>query len=146
MDPGPADQQPQRPTRERQDDALSEQLPDDAPARSADRRADSDFAAAAGRPDQQQVRDVGAGDEQHKADRPSVDQQGLLDVAAYDHVADRLHAERPLRSERGRKLRAIILGRRLHPRVCLLQRDARLQPAERLKVVALIGRVRIELK
>src|SRR5207302_692483 len=50
------------------DDALDEQLPDDASAGGAERRADGELAAPAYAAREQQVRDVGARDEQHGAD------------------------------------------------------------------------------
>ena len=52
---------------QRQHDALGEQLADDAAARAADRGADRDLAPASGRAHEQQVGDVGAGDEQDEA-------------------------------------------------------------------------------
>ena len=109
---GPADEQPEHAAGERQHDALGQQLPDDAAARSADRGADRDLAPAAGGAHEQQVGDVGAGDQQHEADGAAVDQQRRLDVAADDDVANRLHAERVLRPDRRRELRAEVLRRR----------------------------------
>ena len=55
-------------------------------------------------------------------------------------------AEAAVRAERVRKLALVVLGGRRDPRLRLLERDARLQPAGRLEVVALVGRVRRELE
>jgi hypothetical protein len=50
-------------------------LPDDPPARRAERRADRQLAAARDAAGEQQVRDVRAGDEQHERDRALQDEQ-----------------------------------------------------------------------
>ena len=60
---------------ERQQHAFGQQLADDAAAAGADRGADRDLALPAGGADQQQVGDVGAGDQQHEADRAEQHQQ-----------------------------------------------------------------------
>ena len=54
---------------ERQEDALHQQLPHQAPARRANRHAHGDLTRALRRARQQQVGDVGAGDQEHEADR-----------------------------------------------------------------------------
>ena len=63
------------------------------PRDAAERRADGDLALAAGGAHQQQVGDVGAGDEQHEADGAGEHEQRLADVAD-QHLADRIDAER----------------------------------------------------
>ena len=103
-DAGPSDEQPEHSAGERQHDALGQELADDAPARAADGGADRDLAAASGRADEQQVRDVCARDQQHEADRATVDQQRLPRLVADDDVADRADAERVLRPDGVRKL------------------------------------------
>ena len=77
---------------QRQHHALGQQLPNDAAAAGADRRADRDLALAARGAHEQQVRDVGAGDQQHKADRAQQDEQRRPDVAD-DLVLQQLDAE-----------------------------------------------------
>ena len=53
-----------------QQQALGEQLPHEAPASRTQRGADGDLLATLGRAGQQEIGHVGAGDEQHEADRP----------------------------------------------------------------------------
>jgi hypothetical protein len=71
-----------------EEDALGEELPDDAAAARAEGDADGDLAPARGGAREQQVGDVGAGDEQHAADGSEED------VDRRAHVADDLVAER----------------------------------------------------
>ena len=56
---------------EGQQHALGQQLPDDAAAARADRGTNGDLTPSARRAHQQQVRDVGAGDQQHEATAPA---------------------------------------------------------------------------
>ena len=65
---------PSTPPIEREQHAFGEQLADDAAAAGADGGADGDLARAAGGARQQQVGDVGAGDQQHAADRAQQDE------------------------------------------------------------------------
>ena len=58
-----------RPGGERQPEVLDQDLLDDAPARRAERTADSQLALPRGRMREQQVRDVRAGNEQQRAER-----------------------------------------------------------------------------
>ena len=120
-------------------------MPRDAAAPGADRRTNRNLAPAAGRANEQQVGDVRARDQQHEADRARQDQQRRLNVP-HQHLLHPLDAEGLVRPERGGKLRAVILGGELQPRTRLLQRDARLQPSGDRKVMALIRRLRIDLK
>src|SRR5262249_39071220 len=53
---------------ERQEKALGEQLANELPWAGAKRRAQTDFAFAGSVADQEEVNDIGAGDEQHEAD------------------------------------------------------------------------------
>ena len=62
---------------ERQHHALGEELADQAAASGADRRAHDDLAAARRGARQQQIGDVGAGDEQHEAHRAEQHEQRL---------------------------------------------------------------------
>jgi hypothetical protein len=63
------DEDSRRAARQAEQHALGQQLPEDARAARADCRADRDFFLASRRARQQQVRDVRAGDQQHKPDR-----------------------------------------------------------------------------
>jgi hypothetical protein len=73
-----SEQQPRQPdrnqqtraaTERRQHGALGQQLPHDAPPAGADREPDGNLPASCRRPRQQQIGDIGAGDQQHQADR-----------------------------------------------------------------------------
>ena len=107
-------------SRQRQHDALGEQLPDDAAARAADRGADGDFPPPAGRPHQQQIGDVGAGDQQHQADGAGQHHQRLAGVS-HQHVADRIDREPAVRAERVRILALVLLGGCRNARLGLLE-------------------------
>ncbi len=74
---------------DRQQRALDQQLADDAPARRAQRDADGHFARAAGRSREQQVRDVGAGDQEYEADRAHQRQEHQLDRPAVHAIVER---------------------------------------------------------
>ena len=62
------------------------------PRAGADGGADGDLPLAAGSAHEQQARHVGAGDQQHEADRPEQHQQQRPGVPD-QRVADRLHRE-----------------------------------------------------
>ena len=91
----PGQEQPDDGPQERQQHALGEQLADDARPAGPHGGPDGDLPAAGGRARQQQVRDVGAGDEKHEAHRPEQRPEGGPDVLHQlvlqpDHV--RAHA------------------------------------------------------
>ena len=115
---------------EREQQALDQQLPDDAPARRAHRVAHRHLARPRRRARQQQVGDVGAGDEQHEADRAHQRQEDDADRAGVEALVERLDdADGQLlvagRVGRGQPLDdAVELGLRLRGR------DAGLQPRE----------------
>ena len=88
-DAEPAEDQAEHAADDRQHDAFGQQLADDPAARAADRRADRDLAPAAGRAHEQEVRDVGAGDEQHEADGADQHEQRRADVPD-ERLPDRL--------------------------------------------------------
>ena len=71
--------------------ALDEQLPDDAPARGAERDAHGDLARAVHRPRQQQVGHVGARDQQHEADRAHHREEHDADRSAVEALVEGLH-------------------------------------------------------
>ena len=75
-------------------DAFGEELADEAGPAGAEGGADGDFFLASGGAGEQEVGDVGAGDEQHEADRAEQHEHGAADIA-YDHFldADDGHAE-----------------------------------------------------
>ena len=68
-DARPRDEQPERAADARQHEALREHLTHELPASGAERRAHRDLAAAAREPREDQVRHVGADDQQQEADR-----------------------------------------------------------------------------
>ena len=73
---------PQRRADRGDQQALRQQLTDDAPARRADREANGDLALARGGARQHQVREVGARDQQHQAGRRQQQPERRLVVAA----------------------------------------------------------------
>ena len=83
---------PPRPLMTRQQHAFDQQLPDDAPARGAERDAHRNLARAIGRARQQQVRDVGARDQQHERDRAHQRQEHGADRSAVLLLVERLDA------------------------------------------------------
>ncbi len=118
----------ERPSDRRQHEALDEQLPHDLPARRAERRAQRELALTGGAARQQQVRDVGAGDEQHESDGAEQQPQRRLRRVAEEVVLERLDAGAPARVGFRKRLREV--GRDgQHVRVGLLKSDAGLQPA-----------------
>ena len=82
--------------RERQHDALGEQLADDTRAARAERRADRNLVPADVGAHEQQVGDVGTRNQQDEADGPGQDQERRSDVAD-DDVLQRLNGEINLR-------------------------------------------------
>ncbi len=65
----------------REDEALGEQLAHEPRASGAERGADRELAVARGRPREQEVGDVGAGNEEHEGDGAGEDEQRGTDVA-----------------------------------------------------------------
>ena len=63
----------------REQAALDQQLAHEAPARRADRRPDRELPPPHARPDQQQVRDVRARNQEHASDRAEEDEQRTFD-------------------------------------------------------------------
>ncbi len=74
---------------ERQGQALDQELEGQAPSRGAHRDAHRDLLLARERSRQEQVRDVGAGDEEHERHRTREDQKGLTDIP--DHLIEKRH-------------------------------------------------------
>ena len=72
------DEQAQRAAKRRQQARLGQQLPHEPPAARADRQAHGHLRRPAGRPRQQQVRDVGAGDQQDEPGDRQQQHQGRL--------------------------------------------------------------------
>jgi hypothetical protein len=71
--------------RERKEEALREELPDDAPARCAKRKPDADLPLARDASREQQVGDVGAADRQ---DQPEGEEQGEKRSSAFMSSAE----------------------------------------------------------
>ena len=122
-------------TENREDETLDHQLPDQTPASRAERRADADFTLTRSRAREQQVGDVGTGDEQHDTDRPKQHEHPRFG-AGPEHVIDQrpdanqviLVPHRVRVQYRRADLRHLSLG--------LLERHARLQPRDALQVIA----------
>ena len=123
--------------------ALDQHLAGQAAAAGADGGADGELLGAALGPDEQEVGDVGAGDEQDDPDRRHHHPQALADVA--DEIVEQRADVRPeprvLHHLDAHPLRRRELGQRDadHPRdvgVDLREGDAGAEPADRLEVVA----------
>jgi len=83
-----SEHQPACGTEQSEHHTLGEELPDEARRSGAQRGANRAFAATGGRTHQQQIRHVGAGDEQHQADRTEQQQQRAPAVA-HHHLGHR---------------------------------------------------------
>ena len=128
---------------ERDDQALGEQLPDDGAAGGAHRGPHGQLALARAAARQQQVGDVGAGDQQQEPDGSQQQPQPLLGRVADEVVAEGLDTDGPP----GFGRRALALDRRAeghHARVRLGDGDAVFQPAHHVEPVVpafqLLGR------
>ncbi len=136
---------PQAAANRREQHAFGQQLRDDAAAGGADGRSNRDLAAAPGGADQQQVGDVGAGDQQDEPDRAEQHVEGRADVG--DHLlAEAANVERLVLVEHAPVLLLVLLGRHLQPGGGLGDRHAGLQLAGDVEVVALVVGVEIELE
>ena len=76
---------------EREENALDEQLPDDAPPGGAEREANGNFARPMRRARQQQIGDVRAGDEQHERDGAHQRPENSFDLRAQDAIEEGGH-------------------------------------------------------
>ena len=109
-------------------DALHEELPDEPAAAGAEGRADGDLASAVGGAREQEVADVGGGDEEHESHRAEQDQERGLDVARVargDGGGGRAPPALVLRIGAGKGG-----GDPRHRRRGLRDRHARLEPAD----------------
>ena len=98
----------------REQHALDEQLAHDAAARRADRQPHGDLALAGGRASQQQIREVGAGDQQHQSGGREQHDQRLAELIAHIRHAG-------ARRQR-RQFRLPVSGLRSSGRVAVWQR------------------------
>ena len=106
--PAQATSTPTAPPEQRQQQALDQQLPHEAPARRAERRADGDLAPPHRRAREQQVRHVGAGDEEHhghgagqrEEERPRFADHEALQRNEPDAVVGHLGLLQPARERR----------------------------------------------
>ena len=115
--------------------ALGEELPNQAPAAGAERGPDRHLALARARAREQQVRDVGAGNQQHDADRAEQHQHPRPRAGGNEVIVERTHADRAALVRR----RVGLLdggGDLVHLRLRLRDGDAGLQPRDDLKIVA----------
>ena len=125
--------------------AFGQQLAQYAPAAGADGGADGELALAHGRARQQQVRHVGAGDEQNETNRAFEHQQFEPGVAhhgfAHGKYADAFGFIHPLRIGP-----AELLADYFHFGAGLFDGDAGLEARGHGEIVALIGALRIGLQ
>ena len=98
--PIPEDESERAPDR-RKDEGFAEQNLEEAQPSGAERRADADVALPRGRPAQDQVGDVGAGDEQHESYGAEQDQERTSDLSQ-QFLPQRHGADRDLQREVGR--------------------------------------------
>ena len=141
---GRGDQQAGQPARAGEQERLGEELPHQPGGAGADGGADRHLAAPADGAGEQEVRDVGAGDEQHEADGADEDPQRTADLAD-DLLAQRHDAERQLPVGRidGGMLAAEARRQRVHPRLGRRGRDAGRQAREDVVVLARADRRRV---
>ena len=121
------------PANRRQHDSFGQHLPHEPPLPGAERRPDRQLATPSGRPHQEQIRDVGARNQQHEQHAALQDQQRRA------HVADQLiaHADRePAEAARLRELRTgrepvvVAIDNRLDLRVQLIDGRAGAEPRD----------------
>ena len=132
---GQAEEEPADRAQAREHEALGQHLADEPALPRAERGADRQLAIAAGGAHQQQVGDVRARDEQHQQD------EDLEEVERRPEIADELIADRHgVAAEAARARERLPLRQafehaiddRLHLRVDLLDRRARLEPRDHL--------------
>ena len=124
---------------------LGQQLPDELPAVGANRQAHRHFSGTAGAAHQQQVRDIGAGDEQNRAGHSEEDEQRRPRFAVHVALPARagLQRQRLLPEPRHRLVAHALLQRRLdvvddrpvgavQGDAGLVDRDARREPGEEI--------------
>jgi hypothetical protein len=131
------EEQPERAAGDREQHALGQQLPDDPPASGTERRAHGNLALAAHAAREQEVRDVGAGDEQH-AGHGAAEQPDRSAHAADHLLLQRNDAERQPAIGRIeiRELAAQPGGQRIHFLLHLPDGHAGFQPADDVVVLA----------
>ena len=144
-DPDDPEDRPEHAAGERQHHALGQQLPHDPAAAGPDGGTHGNLTPPARGADEQQVGDVGTGDEQHEADGADEHQQRRANVAD-ERFTDRQRLEHGVLAECFGKL-LVVLGRgELQPRIGLFEGDARRQAPGDSEVVPLILRVGVELE
>ncbi len=116
------------PTRDREDHALGEKLPHDTPRARPESGADGEFPTPPGRARQQQVRHVGAGDQQHEADRSEQHEKDALDAADDVFLEGHEGDPRPLVRLRVRRLQ--VPRDPVHVRAGLLRGHPRAQATD----------------
>ena len=132
-------------TGNRDHQALGEQLTNDVPASGAERRARSKFPLARGGANQQQIRNVGAGNQEHQTDGAKQYVKGRTSIA--DHqLLPQDHAEATVRSQRAGVCGAILVGGQLQLSVGHGHGDAGLQARDHAEVVGLVRRSELKLK
>ena len=118
-----------------QQQALGKQLPDYAASACSDGRPDRHFVLAAGGPGQEQIRDVRASNQQHKAYRAQQDQQGRARFA-YERFQRRPHGGPAGVGVRVRILLCQGLSDHIEVGARLLDADAGFEAAERPQEVS----------
>ena len=110
---------------EREEDALGQQLADEAPAAGAQGGADRDLPTAGGQPDEEEVGDVQAGDQEDRGNHPEEDHEGGADLLD-EHLLEWQDLDPPTRVVRVLLLQAG--GDTAHLGLRGADRDPRAQP------------------
>ncbi len=130
---------------QREQDAFGQQLADDAAAPRADRRTNGNFTLTSRRAGEQQVGDVCACNQQHQRNRAQQDPECGADVGD-EFFLQQPRAKRAVVVDGGRILLLVLGCREFQPGVGLIERHAGLESSCGLKVVALVGRLRVYLE
>lgn len=145
------EQQSERSAEDREQDALGQQLADEARPAGAERQPDRDLLAPLVRSGEQQVRDIGAGDQKHDPDDRHQDHRDLNDLRAALTAGIQTRVEQ----RHGAGAAALVVGReglfelaedRLEVCPGLLDADAGLQAPEREEEQAAAGFVPVEVR
>ena len=125
---GDGQAEPEEAAQERQHHALREELGRDLTRRGAQGRPERHLALPCRAPGQEQVRHVGAGDQEHQADPGEQEPEGVDRVPGEEVVLQRLDADLPALLLVGEGV-GDAFGNALHLRVRLCHRDAGFEPA-----------------
>ena len=107
--------------------------------------ADGDLARADAGAGQQQVGDIGAGDQEHRSHRAQQDQERRPDIA-HDDLLQRLHREAAVRAQAAGNLRSVFFGGEGERGLGRVEGDARFQTRGGVEEVGLLRAVGVGLE